>query len=194
MNETNDDKFERELLARARELGTDVQPDRDLWPGIAEAIAPPAPRMPAWNRYLAQAAAVVLLVGGSSALTWLAVEGDRASPTPAPAVATGGLRVETADANFGSRYTLGPDFVDARMGLESRLDEGLERLSPETRADVEENVATIRAAIREINAALADDPDNVLLQELLLNSYRKELSLMRNVNSISGAVMYREDM
>lgn len=188
------DRFDDELLAKARNLATEVQPGRDLWPDIAAAINEPAgrPGLFGLTNVLTQAAAVLVLVGGSSGLTYLAVSGDRAGVSPV--ATTQGLEVETVAANFGTQYSLGPDFVDARRDLEARLDDELTRLSPEARADVLKNLAAIRSAIREINSALAQEPDNALLQDLLLSSYRKELELMQSVNGLAGNSMYREDI
>ena len=69
----------------------------------------------AWNTVWAQAAAVILLVGGSSGLTYLTMsDGDDAT---VPGIAeTPVLVFEQASANFGSQYTLGPDYQEARHG------------------------------------------------------------------------------
>ena len=190
MNENRPDHFDDELMLRASELAKDIQPERDLWPNIAEAIAKPSAGLP-WNRYFAQAAAVVLLVGGSSGLTYLALTGDQ--PTLSPVNQGPGLVFQPVSGSFGSQYTLGPDFKDARSVLESRLEQELQRLSPEAREDVNMNLATIRTVLVDINRALANDPDNVLLQKLLISSYQEELSVMKQVNGITDSVMFRED-
>ena len=193
MNDYDDEKFGEELMAQARQLDMDIQPERDLWPDIAEAIAKPAkPLMTPWNHYFAQAAAVVLLVGASSGLTYLSVTGDQ--PTQTASVPVTGLVFEPVSGSFGSQYTLGPDFQEARNVLESRLEQELAQLSAESRDVVETNIATIRTAIDDINRALAREPDNKLLQKLLLSSYQDELSVMRNVNGLTDAVMFREDI
>ena len=196
MNDTRDDGFEGKLDDMAGRLSRDVMPERDLWPAIEASIAGEtgsgrhAPlHIPLWQRYLAQAAAVVLLVGGSSGLTYLAVKGDRNVVSPVAA----DMPLHAVTASFGGQYTLGPDFQDARRDLEGRLEEELKRLSPAARAEVETNMATIRAAIDEINVALVNEPNNALLQELLLSSYQEELDLMRKVNGITSSVMLRDD-
>ena len=104
------------------------------------------------------------------------------------------LVFEPASASFGSQYNLGPDYVDARRVLSGNLSEQLEALSPEAREEVLTNMETIRKAIDDINRALADDPDNVLLQQLLIDTYRDELAVMRKVDVISNAAMYRGDI
>jgi hypothetical protein len=101
---------------------------------------------------------------------------------------------ETVAGSFGGSYHLGPEFMEARDDLASRMDAELARLSPETRAAIERNLADIRAAINEINRALANEPDNALLQDLLLSAYREELTLMRKVDGLANSVMRRTDI
>jgi hypothetical protein len=194
MNDIDDKKFDNELIAAASRLATDVKPERDLWPGIEQAISQPArPRRSNWNTVWAQAAAVLLLVGGSSGMTYLAMSGDNNAVTP---VAIGGpaLVFERVSGSFGSQYHLGPDYLDAKRDLEAKLDEELNRLAPDARDAVQANMETIRLAIDDINKALSEEPGNVLLQELLLRTYREELALMRHVDSIANSVMYRGDI
>lgn len=187
--DNNDDP----IIAMAQELPKEVMPQNDLWPGIATAIAEQeqSRRSSRWPRWVAQAAAVLLLVGGSSGMTWLMLQDDAAGVTDPD---NNGLTFQPVSGSFGSQYTLGPDFQDARSNLASRLEEELTRLPPDTRAEVEKNMATIRAAISEINKALAEDPDNALLQELLISSYSEELAIMRRVDVIANAAMRRTDI
>lgn len=177
--------FYDKLKEAARALETEVAPDRDLWPDIENAIARPSRRR--WNKVLAQAAAVVLLVGASSGLTYLAMTQQTTYVTPSPA----GLNYE--QASFGDSYLLGPDYQDARNSLQVRFDEQLERLTSDERAELVRNVDAIRSVIEEINRALSNDPDNTLLQELLLSTYQEELSIMMKVDGVTKAIMYRND-
>lgn len=182
-----------ELMRAARALPRGVAPRRDLWPGIEHAITTGARTAGwQWNRMFAQAAAVVLLVAGSSGVTWLALQEDAGTASQGPAGQP--LVMEPVAGSFGSRYHLGPEFVDARNNLAAGLDRKLAQLPPETRLAVEKNFADIRAAISEINRALADEPDNALLQDLLLSAYREELSLMRKVDGIANSAMRRTDI
>ncbi len=186
------DEFEARLAALTEELPKSVEPERDLWPDIQASIAQPSRTVINWRMMLGQAAAVLLLVGGSSAITWMAVKDDVSSRSLLADSTT--VPLEVLPASFGSQYTLGPDFVDARRNLEGQLDRELDRLSSDAQADVRASMATIRQAIADINAALAEEPDNVMLQELLLSTYREELFLMRKVNGIATEVMRRDDI
>lgn len=180
--------FDDKLMEAARALETEVAPEHDLWPNIENAIARPSRTR--WNTVFAQAAAVLLLVGASSGLTYLAMN----EKTPLATLITDNTGLNYERASFGGHYTLGPGYQDARSGLRAQLEEELERLSPEARAEVEKNLNAIRAAINEINRALADEPDNVLLQELLLSTYREELSVMIKVDRVVNAAMLRTDI
>jgi hypothetical protein len=186
MNENQ--SFDDKLMEAARALETEVAPEHDLWPGIKNTIAEPLRAR--WNTVFAQAAAVLLLVGASSGLTYLAMT----EKAPVATLVTDNTGLNYERASFGGHYTLGPGYQDARSSLKAQLDEQLERLSPEARAEVEKNINAIRAAIDEINSALVDEPDNILLQELLLSTYREELSVMMKVDRVANAVMLRTDI
>ena len=138
---------------------------------------------------LAQAAAVVLLVGASSGITYFAVKDEQ------PVVATQFTPEYTFErAAFGSSYSLGSDYLDTRADMVAHFEQELERLSPEERQDVEQSLEVIRAAIEDINAALQQDPDNTLLQDLLMKTYYEELNVMRKVGGVTQSVMSRRDI
>ena len=184
MNEQREDK----LTTAARQLATGIRPQRDLWPDIEKAITEPRPQRSRWTPMFAQAAAVVLLVGASSGLTWLALKDDR------PVVERAAPEYTFERASFGSSYTLGSDYLETRADLLAQFEQELERLSPEERQDVEQSLAVIRGAIDDINAALLQDPDNTLLQDLLMKTYHEELNVMRKVGGVTQSVMSRRDI
>ncbi len=182
----NDIDRDDKLIAQASGLSAEISPDRDLWPGIAEAIA--KPKRPRWIPGFAQAATVLLLIGASSGLTYLATKDQVRIVEVTPP----GLAFE--QASFGGRYTLGVEYQEAHRDLEAQLDTELARLSPEAREEVELNLAMIRGAIGQINVALAEEPDNPHLQELLLQTYQEELALMQRVGGLTQYVMSRRDI
>ena len=182
MTKEFDDKLDR----TARQLATEISPERDLWPGIAEAIT--TPKRSRWTPMLAQAAAVVLLVGTSSAVTYFATR-DNSGP-----VISVSPELVFEQAAFGGNYHLGPDFQDARNSLRDDLDIELARLSDEAREDVQANLELIHQVIIDINKALEQEPNNVLLQQKLLQAYREELTLLRRVGGLTRNVMRRNDI
>ncbi len=182
----NDIERDDELIAAASSLSTEISPDRDLWPGIAEAIA--APKRSRWTPMLAQAAAVVLLVGASSGVTYFAVKEDS---LPVQVMVP---ELQFEQMAFGAEHTLGSVFRSAQGDYQTALDQELERLSPETRADIEKNLVLIKDAIAEINLALEENPDNVLLQDLLVKSYREQHNVLRRVGTLTQHVLARKDI
>ena len=109
-----------------------------------------------------------------------------------PIVATTDMIFE--QASFGNRYNLGPGFQDARNALAADLDVELERLSPESRKNIEANLTIVHAAINDMNAALEADPENTALQQRLLSAYREELALLRRVSGLTRNIMLRNDI
>jgi len=186
------EEIDKELTARAAALPRAVAPERDLWPDIQRAITAPAPRRSSWSTVWARAASVLLLVGASSGITYLLMN-EQVDPT-SPVAEAPSLIFEPAAGRFGSQYHLGPGYLDARQNLVGSLDEKLAALPEETRQEVATNLETIRKAIDDINRALANEPDNVLLQELLRDSYREELNLMIKVDGVARAAMRRGDI
>ena len=182
MTDRNEDK----LLQAASRLNTEISPQRDLWPGIEHAMH--KPQRSRWAPMLAQAAAVVLLVGGSSAITYIAVK------QPQPQAVQIAPELVFEQTSFGSGYELGDEFVEARSALLAELDVELKRLGPIPRAEVADNIEVIQEAIYEINAALEQDPNNTLLQQQLLSAYREELTLLRHVGGLTRDIMKRNDI
>jgi hypothetical protein len=182
MNGNNDDR----LISTAGRLAKEVSPERDLWPGIEAAIARPGRSR--WTPMLAQAAAVIVMIGASSMLTYVVVkDGQTIVERVQPA-----LNAETV--SFAGRTSLGAEYEQARGRVTSVLDDDLKRLSPDTRADVERNLAVIRHAIADINQALEQEPDSRLLQDLLADAYREEFTVMRRVGDLTQRVMSRQDI
>lgn len=182
----NDIERDDKLITTASQLATEISPERDLWPEIEATIS--RPKRSSWTPMFAQAAAVVLLIGASSSLTYVAVK-DRVQAVEAPPQ---GLVFERA--SFGGSYALGVEYQEAHGDLAAQLDEELARLSPEVREEVELNVAMIRSAIGQINEALEKEPDNARLQGLLLKTYHEELALMQRVGGLTQHVMSRKDI
>ena len=193
------------LDARLRELPLEAMPGRDLWPGIESRIAqvaaetPRAPRRPAW---MWQVAAAVVLVAGSSLLTASLLDrarpvgqsatqaatqaaGEAATQRTSPPAAPGATVMPAA---FGPSGKLDVDYLTARQQLTRMLDERISLLPPSARAKLEFNLGEMRRAADEINAALAAQPGDPLLEELLLKTYQDELAVLSNVNDLTNGL------
>jgi hypothetical protein len=158
-----------------------IEPGRDLWPAIEAGLEPRDVR--AGRRWLWPAAAAVLLVVGSSLITATLLRDDE--PLVAQRAPAAG-QVGYANAAFGPGQTLDPAYETARQDLARTLSERIDRLPPDARHQVEKNLAEIRRASAEINAALELSPGDPLLEELLLNAYQDELAVLASVNQLAG--------
>lgn len=180
------------LDARLGELPLEVAPGRDLWPGIAARIEERAQpvaartRLPAW---LWQAAAAVVLVAGSSLLTASLLDKDvlmhQSAVQPVPASAHTAVALPAA---FGPAGQLDPEYVAARSQLTQLLDQRIAALPTSARAKLEFNLGEMRRAADEINAALAEQPGDPLLEELLLKTYQDELAMLSNISQLTNGL------
>jgi hypothetical protein len=144
----NDIERDDKLIAAASALATEISPERDLWPGVEQAIA--TPKRSRWTPMLAQAAAVVLLVGASSGITWFTMKEEPV------VIERFGPALQFEQTAFGAEQTLSSVYRSAQGDYQTELNKELDRLSPEVRADIENNLALIKAAIAQINLALEE--------------------------------------
>jgi hypothetical protein len=170
-------RFEALLQSLPRE----VEPGRDLWPGIASRLEPRSTRRRhAWTWRIA---AAVALVAASSLITASLVRHDSwitarlASPTTAAPV---------VPAAFGQARGLGVGYEMARRQLAADLRQRLAGMPPSARQKLVANLAVMRRAADDINAALARQPGDPLLEELLLNTYQDELGVLASVNQLTS--------
>lgn len=153
------------LRAPTLRLPHDVQPARDLWPGVQRRIVRRSPSF-AWL-----AAAAVLLVALSSAVTMLVTQEGRTSRTLTAAPAA----VAVIEASY----------IAESRDLEQALVSQRGRLSPETVATLERNLAIIDAAIAESRAALASDPGNRDLRILLEAGHEQRIALLEQASRVA---------
>lgn len=178
------------LLAEVAKLPPEVQPQRDLWPGIRNAIAGEAPGTRAVFRGLSwgwAAAAGVALVSVSVLFTWMTFgpDGDRATQVPGEQTAP---VAELQPVSYGSYSRLGQDYVAVRAEMLELFRARVAELPPETRQRVEQDLAAIQRAADDIDAALAVDPASRLLNQLLLSTYFEEMDLYTKVAVTAGDV------
>ena len=114
---------------------------------------------------------------------------DQPAVIPQPA-----LEYTFERASFGSSYTLGLDYLESRAEVLAQFVQEVGRLSPDERPDGEQRLVVIRGAIDDINAALLQDPDNALLQDLLKNTDHQELIVMRKQGAVTQSRMSRRDI
>jgi hypothetical protein len=173
----------RELFERTAALPRSIDPPRDLWPDVDAALdvarhAAPESVPPRWQRpglrpaWLVAAALALVVV--TAALTTLFL---RESDT----LMARKLKGMGGPAGASPRAV---ELHEASGDLLRSLE--AQDLPPETIAIVQRNLAVIDVAIAELEAALAEDPDNRELARMLVSTHRKRDEL------IQGAVRAKE--
>lgn len=168
----------RTLLRRAAQLPAERVPSRDLWPGIQGRIAAgpvPAGRpVPSAARYGWMAAAAVLLVVFTSAITLWVVR------RPAPAKPS----LAVASPELAALRMSEPDYLQARKALVAALQQRRSSLSPQTVKILDQNLAAMDRALRAMKAALDKDPGNRGLAVLIESTYRQEIQVLMQAASL----------
>lgn len=177
------DGFEA-LRTEAKHLPRSIQPRRDLWPGIDSALDRRLRDRSLWSLRYPLAVAAVLLIAISSTLTLLLH--DR-SPEPARSrtMVPAGPAV-SADALLTSQWrAVEEEYLRATAELLDALETARPELPPATIELIERNLRIIDAAIQESRSALAADPANRDIVQLLAAGYEKKLELLRYANRVA---------
>ncbi len=175
------------LLAEAAALPEELDPPRELWPGIEARLAPRArvlsfaPPLRRWAFLappLAAAAAVLLVVG-------LGLRpGPQPQPAPGPSQTPVSAEVGVRTVALGSAASLAQAEGDYRRATEQLLESlrsEQRTLPPGTLEKVERNLSAIEGALGEIRAALEKDPENAQLARLLNSTQRRKLQMLQSV-------------
>jgi tetratricopeptide (TPR) repeat protein len=173
------------LLAGAAALPRELPPARELWPGVRERLRPSLLAFPQTLppfRPMTLAAAAALLVALSSAVTW------RVARAPeAPLAASAGAPLASLVA-----YTLGAELLEAEREYARATSELLaaiqarrDSFAPETLVAVEQNMRAIDDALKSLREALASDPGNDELTQLLASTHKRKVDTLRRVVRLS---------
>jgi hypothetical protein len=174
----------RRVLAGAALLPKSIEPPVEAWSNIRSAILnqenSPVTRKPRPREFIRRhplamtlvAAAAVAIVSSRATLTYVeSRRGDDAriaqagdSGTPAT------LAAFTVEEN---------NYLRTASTLQDILDRQENVLAPETVAQLRASLRTIDEAILEARGALARDPANKLLIEMLSANYRQKVDLLR---------------
>ena len=182
-DETIDQEKLRDLLARTAQLPREIEPPVEAWEGIRAGIAVPETRRIAfWQKPAFLLAASLLLVAGSSLVTALALRGrvSEDAVASAPVSATGELASHGDDtpatlAEFTAREN---DYISTANRLQAMIESDRVQLAPQTLEKLKESVRIIDGAILEARRALAEDPANTQLMEMLSTSYSQKVDLL----------------
>lgn len=178
----------KELLELTAALPRESEPPESAWEEIrAQLTQLPAyqpRRVAAWQRPAFLAAAAVLLVAASAAVTSVVLERDgmpAGSVVAAPARATDseGTAVLAALALRENQY------LQTVNGLNELIVANESGLAPETIRTIRASLLVIDAAILEVRQALAEDPANAQLLEILEANYEKKVDLLRRTTEMA---------
>ena len=165
----------RDLTAALRDLPREDAPAPGAWPAIEARILRERTTSPT-TRWLAFAAVLVLvLLGGWIASRHASIQ---APPTAAPVASAPSVPPVLASADA--------TLLEARSALDEVLAARSTRLSPETIRALAASLAEMESATRKIRDALAKDPSNKELQQMLVASHRRQLSVMRDVTILAA--------
>ncbi len=181
------------ILAQAADLPKSIDPPAESWSNIRAAIERDTQAVAAhdtssarefWRRPYALAAAAVLvavLSSGGTALYMTSRNVDGSSPRSAANNATNG----TTPASLAAFTIEENNYLRNVAVLQDLLDQQEALLAPETVAQLKASLRTIDEAILEARNALARDPANKMLIEMLSGTYRQKVDLLRRTTEMT---------
>jgi hypothetical protein len=183
-DDTIDEKKLNDLLAEVAALPRSIEPPAGSWASIKSEInTTKRARIAWWQRPAFLAAAALLLVATSSIVTAIAM--NRRGTEPAPQVARLEPDTSSGTASLAQFTTKESDYLRAVNDLSAALESQKESLSPETIRTLRESIKIIDAAILEARSALAADPANKTLMEMLANSYEQKVDLLKRTTEMA---------
>jgi hypothetical protein len=175
------------VLARAADLPKSIDPPAAAWLNIRAAIERDKEAVATnhgtggrdfWQRPYVLAAAIVLAAVLSSGGTALYMSSRGVARNSSPPVA--GLTDEAGTpATFAAFAIEENNYLRNVAVLQDLLDQQEASLAPETVAQLKSSLRTIDEAILEARNALARDPANKMLIEMLSGTYRQKVDLLR---------------
>ena len=178
-----DEEMLRDLQRRTAALPREIAPPESAWGRIAEQIqrdardAKPPRTNHFWQRPVFLAAAGLVLVAASSITTALFVNArnddtgrDTMTVQVPPPSSPGTLAEFTAREN---------DYIATVNALSATIESAHVELAPGTIEKLKESISIIDDAIIEARRALAADPSNKALIEILSTSYDQKVDLLR---------------
>jgi predicted ribosomally synthesized peptide with SipW-like signal peptide len=182
-----------EILARAADLPKSIDPPAEAWSNIRSAIERdkdavaahdrrPAPGF--WRRPYALAAAAVLVAVLSSAGTvaYMSSRGADGNSSRSTASNPNGGATPATLAAFTIEEN---NYLRNVAVLQDLLDQQEALLAPATVAQLKASLRTIDEAILEARSALARDPANKMLIEMLSGTYRQKVDLLRRTTEMT---------
>jgi anti-sigma-K factor RskA len=177
----------KRILARAAGLPKSIDPPAEAWSNIRAAIErdehaieahDTSSRSGLWRQpyFLAAAAILVAVLSSGGTARYMSLRGvDGNSPNSIAGNTSAGATSATLVA-----FTIEENnYLRNVAVLQDLLDQQEASLAPETVAQLKASLRTIDEAILEARTALARDPANKMLIEMLSGTYRQKMDLLR---------------
>ena len=167
----------RQLLERAQTLPRTIEPPAEAWNAIRARLPRTARQQARWHagRWMAAAAAVILLVGGALVLPF----GGGTTRNLKGAKLPISERVPAAVAAVEQQY--GGTVNELRQALDAQRPV----LASGVAGVVDRSLADIDAAITETRAALVSDPGNPALVDILSAHYERKVDLLQRATELA---------
>lgn len=178
----------KELLELTQALPRESEPPESAWEEIRAQLSDRASHQPRpvarWQRPAFLAAAAVLLVAASAAVTRVVLTRDR---MPAASVAAAAARPAEGEgaAVLAALALRENQYLQTVNGLNELIEANESGLAPETIRTIRASLLVIDAAILEVRQALAEDPANAQLLEILEANYEKKVDLLRRTSEMA---------
>ena len=168
------DLAEHSIVRQARMLDKEMQPERDLWPEIADIIRD-VPQLefnqPNYVRWMpmAMAASLMIAIGalGFAGFTNYSLKQQSL----------------TSVIDETTVKLIDQPFMIARTSYLTALVTDEQQMSPEVREVLKKNLKIIDDATQEIREALKENPNDPFLTDALLLTRQKELALLNQITN-----------
>ena len=166
----------RGLLASTRALPREMEPPPEVWAALRDRMSQNRAATKRWwhNGWLAAAAGIVLVIG--TAIVTSNAPRAKASKLPAPVASL---------ATPSALRAVDMNYVATVEQLREALDSQRGALAPATVRTVDRALAVIDSAIAEARAALASDPANAALVDILSAHYERKVELLQRATELS---------
>lgn len=177
------------VLARAADLPKSIDPPPEAWDSIKAsilkdetAIAPIRQRSSViWRHpvaFVAAASIVVAVLSSAATVAYLHSRSGNAEAAITTAAAT-------TPASFAAFTIEENNYLRTVAMLQDVLDRQESALAPETVTQLRASLRTIDEAILEARNALARDPANKVLIDMLSSNYRQKVDLLRRTTELT---------
>ena len=180
----------KRVLAQASQLPKSIDAPPAAWSNIRAAIerdqaavvaGDVRDRQPLWRRPVALAAAAAVVAAVLSSTATSLYLNSRSSDS-AQTASAGDTSTSVTLASFTIEEN---NYLRTAAALQDVLDQQEASLAPETVAQLKSSLRTIDEAILEARNALARDPSNKLLVEMLSANYKQKVDLLRRSTEIA---------